>query len=197
MTVLCRMDTLPRDHPSRALPLWEIGAGYKRTSEKRTRAITKAYGIARYCFNDLAGVWTKDTEWFYNQEKYHEIIKQASNSQHETTGLAFEPVQDVCPAQTATDEAGRPGAAEGDDREGVRGMSALARQEGGGHYKDFPIQPVEFCQKNKLTFIESCVVKYVCRHGAKNGAQDIKKAIHFLEMLLELEYPEAKNEPSK
>lgn len=71
-------------------------------------------------------------------------------------------------------------------------MSALNTQVGGSHYKDMVIQPVEFCQKNKLTFIESCVIKYVCRHRAKNGRQDIEKAIHFLNLLLEMEYPEKK-----
>ena len=69
-------------------------------------------------------------------------------------------------------------------------MSALDKQEGGGHYKDLPIQPVEFCQRNKLNFCESAVIKYVCRHQNKNGVQDIDKAIHFLELLKELEYGE-------
>lgn len=69
-------------------------------------------------------------------------------------------------------------------------MSALDVQEGGGHYKDLKIQPVEYIHANNLPFIEGCVVKYVTRHRAKNGAQDIKKAIHFLNLLLELEYKE-------
>src|SRR6056297_2609427 len=64
----------------------------------------------------------------------------------------------------------------------------LNKQEGGTHYKYFPIQPVEFCHKNGIPFIEGSVIKYVCRHRNKNGAQDLKKAIHFLELLLELEY---------
>lgn len=71
-----------------------------------------------------------------------------------------------------------------------RSKSALDVQEGGGHYKDLKIQPVEYIHANNLPFIEGCVVKYVSRHRAKNGAQDIKKAIHFLNLLLELEYKE-------
>ena len=67
---------------------------------------------------------------------------------------------------------------------------ALDRQEGGGHYKDFAIQPVEFITANKLSFLEGCVIKRVRRHRAKNGAEDIRKAIHELELLLELEYPQ-------
>lgn len=70
--------------------------------------------------------------------------------------------------------------------------SALDKQVGGGHYKRFVIQPVEFCQKNKLGYCESNVIKYVVRHQFKNGVEDIKKAIHYLELLLQLEYPDEK-----
>lgn len=66
---------------------------------------------------------------------------------------------------------------------------ALATQIGGGHYKNLAIQPVEYCQRNALPFCESSVIKYVTRHRSKNGRQDIEKAIHFLNLLLELEYP--------
>lgn len=66
--------------------------------------------------------------------------------------------------------------------------TALTQQVDGDHYKHLPIQPVEFCQRNGLSFCESSVVKYVCRHRSKGGAKDIRKAIHFLEILLELEY---------
>ena len=69
-------------------------------------------------------------------------------------------------------------------------MTALDTQIAGSHYKDLAIQPVEFIVKNHIPFIEGNVIKYVVRHRAKNGAQDIRKAIHFLELLLEMEYPE-------
>lgn len=67
-------------------------------------------------------------------------------------------------------------------------MSALDVQEGGGHYKSFPIQPIEFVHKNGIPFIEGNIIKYICRHKDKNGAEDIKKVIHYCEILLELEY---------
>lgn len=67
---------------------------------------------------------------------------------------------------------------------------ALGKQEGGSHYKDCAIQPVEFIHANKLPFLEACVVKRICRHRRKNGAQDIRKAIHELELILALDYPE-------
>lgn len=68
-------------------------------------------------------------------------------------------------------------------------MSALDTQEGGSHYKACKVQPVEYIHANGLGFIEGSVIKYVTRHRSKNGAQDIRKAIHFLNLLLELEYP--------
>jgi len=63
------------------------------------------------------------------------------------------------------------------------------QQVGGAHYKSLPIQPAEYCQKNGLHWCEANVVKYVTRHREKGGRQDIEKAIHYLELLLELEYP--------
>ena len=64
----------------------------------------------------------------------------------------------------------------------------LNRQEGGGHYKGFAIQPIEFIHTNGIPYIEANVIKYVCRHREKNGAQDLRKAIHYLEMLIRMEY---------
>lgn len=69
---------------------------------------------------------------------------------------------------------------------------ALDIQEGGNHYKDMAIQPVEYITANNIPFMEGNVIKYVSRHMSKNGAQDIKKAIHFLELILQLRYPETK-----
>jgi len=50
------------------------------------------------------------------------------------------------------------------------------------------IQPVEFIQKNSLPFIEGSIIKYVCRHKSKDRKQDLEKAKHFIELLIELEY---------
>ena len=71
-------------------------------------------------------------------------------------------------------------------------MSALDKQEGGHHYKNCAIQPIEYIHANRLGYCEGNVVKYVTRHRAKNGKQDIMKAIHYLELLLAMEYPDAK-----
>ena len=61
------------------------------------------------------------------------------------------------------------------------------RQEGGSHYQ-LPIQPIEYIYKNKLGYMEGNVIKYVTRHESKNGAEDLRKAIHYLEMLIEWRY---------
>ena len=69
---------------------------------------------------------------------------------------------------------------------------ALDAQIGGNHYKDMKIQPVEFITANDLGFLEGNVVKYICRHHAKNGAQDIQKAIHYCQLILTTKYGEMK-----
>lgn len=66
---------------------------------------------------------------------------------------------------------------------------ATDTQVGGSHYKGLAIQPAEYCQRNRLPYCESNVVKYVTRHREKNGREDIEKAIHYLQLLLEIEYP--------
>lgn len=70
----------------------------------------------------------------------------------------------------------------------LKEKNQLNAQVGGEHYKNFKIQPIEFCHANKLGVIESNVVKYVCRHTTKGGKEDIEKAIHYLKLLLQLEY---------
>lgn len=70
-------------------------------------------------------------------------------------------------------------------------MSALDTQIGGEHYKSARIQPVEYIEANNLPFLEGCVLKRITRHGKPTGKgkQDIEKAIHELQLLLELRYP--------
>ncbi len=66
-------------------------------------------------------------------------------------------------------------------------QSALEVQISGDHYKKYPIQPVEYIHKNKIPFIEGNIIKYVTRHRDKNGVEDLKKARHFIDLLIELE----------
>lgn len=63
--------------------------------------------------------------------------------------------------------------------------SATQRQEGGSHYKDCAIQPIEFIFANNIGFAEGNVVKYVTRWKSKGGVGDLKKARHYLDLLIE------------
>jgi hypothetical protein len=69
-------------------------------------------------------------------------------------------------------------------------MKASETQVAGSHYAALPIQPSEFIHRNGIGFLEGNVIKYVCRHRAKNGRQDLEKAVHYLQLLIEWEYPE-------
>lgn len=64
------------------------------------------------------------------------------------------------------------------------------KQVGGSHYKHFKIQPSFFCEQNKMSHLESNAVKYICRAstGAKDSVQDLLKAKHCIDMILEWRY---------
>ena len=67
-------------------------------------------------------------------------------------------------------------------------MSAYDKQIGGKHYQNFSIQPSKFVIENELLFPEGNVIKYICRHRYKNGKEDLEKAVHFIEMIIERDY---------
>jgi hypothetical protein len=67
---------------------------------------------------------------------------------------------------------------------------ARERQVGGDHYSKLPIQPVEYAYKNGLGPHEFLALRYLTRHRDKNGRQDLEKAIHTIELLIEEEYPD-------
>lgn len=68
-----------------------------------------------------------------------------------------------------------------------RKISALDTQVGGNHYKTMAIQPTEYIVKNGLNFVEGNIIKYVTRYKIKGGLEDLKKAQHYLSILIELE----------
>lgn len=53
------------------------------------------------------------------------------------------------------------------------------------HYEQFNIQPVVFIAANNLDFLTGNIIKYVLRHSKKNGVQDLEKAKHYLDMLIQ------------
>ena len=71
-----------------------------------------------------------------------------------------------------------------------KGDNPLDKQEGGNHYKDCKIQPIEYITANNLDFMQGNIVKYATRHKNKNGAEDIKKIKHYCDLILKLQYNE-------
>ena len=65
---------------------------------------------------------------------------------------------------------------------------SLEKQVGGKHYRNMKIQPSKFVVENKLLFPEGCAIKYICRHPFKGKKEDLLKAIHFIEMIIERDY---------
>lgn len=112
---------------------------------------------------------------FSNYGKYWWWINKSSMQKKESI-----PQQDEanCPIDSTPSAVQEPSVSE----------SALAVQIGGSHYKDMPIQPIEYAFKNKLNPLQFNVVKYVSRYANKNGKKDLEKAIHCLQLLIEMEY---------
>jgi len=67
-------------------------------------------------------------------------------------------------------------------------MSAYKKQIGGGHYLKMKIQPSEFINKNNLPFAEGNAIKYICRHQDKGEVNDLEKAKHYIDMIIERDY---------
>ena len=71
-------------------------------------------------------------------------------------------------------------------------MSVWKKQIGGKHYIKYRIQPSKFVIENKLLFPEGNVIKYICRHQYKGGKEDLEKAKHMIDMIIERDYEEQK-----
>lgn len=64
-------------------------------------------------------------------------------------------------------------------------MAANQRQIGGTHYKGKPIEHWDFVLMHNIPYMEAQIMKYVMRWRDKNGVDDLRKAMHFLEKLIE------------
>lgn len=71
--------------------------------------------------------------------------------------------------------------------ENLKEQTALDIQHGGQHYKGMKIQPVEFIHANNIGYMEGNAIKYLCRWQMKNGLEDLNKAKHYIELLIEME----------
>ena len=60
-------------------------------------------------------------------------------------------------------------------------------QVGGNHYRGMKIQPVEYILANDIGFCEGCAIKYLSRWKSKGGVEDLRKARHFIDLLIEAE----------
>ena len=65
-------------------------------------------------------------------------------------------------------------------------IRANAQQVGGAHYAVKAIQPWDYIIANDLGYLEGNIVKYVSRWKDKGGVQDLKKAQHYLQKLIEV-----------
>ena len=72
-------------------------------------------------------------------------------------------------------------------------MKVYDKQIGGDHYLKMKIQPSEFANKNNLPFAEVNAIKYICRHKDKGGKEDLKKAKHYIDMVIERDYSDESN----
>lgn len=61
----------------------------------------------------------------------------------------------------------------------------LDKQVGGDHYKRMVIQPITYIMENNLGYCEGNVVKYISRWRSKNGIEDLFKARHYIDILIE------------
>ena len=66
-------------------------------------------------------------------------------------------------------------------------MSANDTQVAGNHYKGKAIQPWDYIMANNLGYLEGNIVKYVSRWRDKGGIEDLRKARHYLDKLIEVE----------
>ena len=66
-------------------------------------------------------------------------------------------------------------------------MSAFDKQVGGSHYANLAIQPMEYSMANNLDACQHTAIKYITRFREKDGIRDLEKAIHTIQMLIEIE----------
>ena len=70
--------------------------------------------------------------------------------------------------------------------------NSLKTQVGGNHYTKLEIQPIEYSMINHLDPLQHSVIKYITRFRDKGGIEDLHKARHCIDILIEFEYPQRK-----
>jgi len=64
-------------------------------------------------------------------------------------------------------------------------MSANTKQVAGDHYKTPGIQHWDLCDEHDVPYLAGCATKYLTRFRRKNGLQDLQKALHYTEKMIE------------
>ena len=72
--------------------------------------------------------------------------------------------------------------------------NANSKQVGGQHYKTKSIQPWDYIADNGIGYFDGCAIKYISRYKEKGGVNDLRKAIHYIEKLIEIEEKKRKTE---
>ena len=75
-----------------------------------------------------------------------------------------------------------------EQRKHLEALKANDKQVAGTHYKNKAIQPWDYIVSNNLGYLEGNVVKYVSRWKDKGGVDDLKKARHYLDKLIEVQH---------
>ena len=147
------------------MELYCITATFRDGTQRRQYAISRFAASQRHAeFENLEGVECVTTEPFNVPTKSYPAMTAFLNELEEARASSMGWLAEDSPPQ-----------------------GALSHQEGGSHYKDLPIQPVEYIHANGLSYFEGNVVKYVTRWRKKNGLADLKKARHYIDLLIELE----------
>ena len=69
----------------------------------------------------------------------------------------------------------------------IQQVSATDTQVGGDHYTKLAIQPMRYSMENGLDALQHTIIKYVTRFRDKAGIEDLEKAKHCIDMLIEFE----------
>lgn len=141
---------------------WWIGMNYKNNTE---------WGVykSKMCYDLFGGSYS---HYDYFNNKNYTIIPstQIADLEEKKTTVWTTPPKDF----------------EHDKIKEIK-MKASKAQIGGSHYSEMAIQPTEFIHKNGLSFIQGNIIKYVCRYKSKGGIEDLNKAKHYIDLLIEFE----------
>lgn len=183
---------------------WEVGSVKGEMQEEASSPLQTSpltlHPSFRTC--NKCGETKPETEYYRSGSRYLERICKAckmtrsreNRAKKKTVGANLVSARDAKPAarKTKTDMPSNATGLMRDDgrtQDGRTQGSPLQRQVGGDHYKGFVIQPVEFITRNKLGFLEGCIIKRLCRYNRTGGKgrEDLEKIRHECELLMEME----------